>query len=144
MTNPENRPVRADERDRLSVPLDEPYNVEPLQEIPKQEPLFNKKTMILWALGAFIVWFAVTRVVPIAKTAAREAIVQSVKEAEQRSGGKITIRRRNGEVISITSEPAPKAEAAKPATGAGSTATPAPAAPPSKPLTPTPPTPTKR
>ena len=143
MSESENRPVNAPERERLSVPLDDPHSVEPVEEIPPQEPLFNKRAMFLWALGAFIVWFAVTRAVPRAKEAAKAAIVQRVKEAEQNRGGTVTIRR-NGEVITITRTPESQTGTAAPAASANPAADAKPAIAPTGPTatpvaTPTPP-----
>src|SRR5678815_2998658 len=83
-------------------PLDS-ARLEPLDSTPpawKKEPLFNKKVMLAWAVGAAVVWFAVSFVLPIAFESAKIAIVQSIKEAEgtgstviiERDGQKITIR----------------------------------------------------
>ena len=88
MSDPIYRPPIDREQERIDIPLDDPNALEPVA--PPQEPLFNKKAMVLWALGAFIVWFMVTQSVPIAKRAAREAIIQRIQEAETNTGRHIT------------------------------------------------------
>lgn len=122
MPDPGNRRLDSAERQRLSVPLDAPHSVEPVDEIPPQEPLFNKRVMILWALGAFLVWLGITRIVPIAKHAAKEAIVESIKQAQEKSARTITIHK-NGEVITITRSPEPAGPAASSSAGEPKSAT---------------------
>lgn len=83
--------------------------IEPIEEAPPayvKEPLFNKKVMFAWALGAFAVWFAVRMIVPIVTETARTSIREAVQEVETGTDGTITIRR-NGKVISITRGPNP-------------------------------------
>ena len=88
MTDPGSKPTDLNERERSSLPIEHyAENMTPVETIPPQEPLFNKKVMVLWALGALAVWFAISFVVPVAKQSAKEAIIQSVKEAEKQSGG---------------------------------------------------------
>lgn len=141
MTDPRSKPTDLNERERSSLPLEHyAENMAPVETIPPQEPLFNKKVMVLWALGALAVWFAISFVVPVAKQSAKEAIIQSVKEAEKQSGGHITIRRRDGRVIEITETPAPGA-AAPAASGATPAAAPSAATSGSPALPATPPAP---
>ncbi|HMA20991.1 MAG TPA: hypothetical protein VKO87_09305 [Gemmatimonadaceae bacterium] len=124
MTDPRSNPTDLNERERSSLPIEHyAENMTPVETIPPQEPLFNKKVMLLWALGALAVWFAISFVMPVVRQSAKEAIIQSVKEAEKQSGGHITIRRRDGSVISITETPAP-AKSAPAATGATPAAAP--------------------
>lgn len=125
MTIPDERPgyspEREDERfleggiERQSL---ERQTSEP---VPKQEPLFNKKVMILWALGALAVWMAVQLVLPEVKATARDAVIQRVKEAEQTSGGRVKVRTRGGVITITTDQPrsATEAQPAKPAAPGG-------------------------
>lgn len=104
----------------------QPHAVEPPPPDYVREPLFNKKVMVVWALAAFAVWFTVKMVIPVVLQSVKTAVVESVKEAEKKSGtGTITIKR-NGRVIQITTDapattPVPPATAA-PATPAGTAA----------------------
>ena len=91
------------------------------------EPLFNKKLMLVWALGAAAIWFLVKFITPIAIESAKTAVVESVKAANEQHPGTTVKIERNGSVISITRVPAPPAAAAAPAPP-GSAAQPAPAA----------------
>ena len=102
----------------------QPHSVEPPPPAYVKEPLFNKKVMVVWALAAFAVWFAVKMVIPVVIQSVKTAVVESVKEAEQQGVKKVTIRR-NGRVIEITTD-APPATPLPPGTAAP--ATPAPAA----------------
>jgi hypothetical protein len=68
------------------------------------EPLFNKKVMLAWALGAAAVWFTVKMIVPIGIESAKTAVRQAVKDAEQNPGTTVTITR-NGRVITIKRSP---------------------------------------
>jgi hypothetical protein len=143
MTGPENMPSdlnRVDTRVTGIVPVELPadHRIEPVSPAPdyKPEPVFNKKVMLAWALGAAALWFAVKVITPIAVESARNAIVESVKQ--QNPGTTVTITRKGG-VISITrtqGDPATPAAAAKPG-AAPREAAPAPA----KIETPAPPTP---
>ena len=109
----------------------QPHSVEPPPPAYVKEPLFNKKVMVVWALAAFALWFTVKMVFPVVLQSVKTAVVESVKEAEQKSGGKVTIRRA-GRMIEITTKDEPPAAGtpaaapvAAPATPAG-TAAPAP------------------
>ena len=112
MTGPEKRPANA-------LPAEPPVTgIIPLDSLDRQdiepaappvtpyepEPLFNKKLMLAWAIGAACVWFAVKFITPIAIESARTAIVESVKE--QNPGTTVTIRK-NGRTITITRETPP-------------------------------------
>lgn len=90
----------------------------------RKEPLFNKKVMLAWAIGAAVVWFAVSFVLPIAFESAKTAIVESIKEAEG-SGSNVIIER-DGQKITIRTQPAKPSAAGTLPTPAGA---PAPAAP---------------
>jgi len=105
MQNPGERDSDTRLRDTMLPPFEplQDASLEPIEtaEAPyKKEPLFNKKVMLVWAIGAAVVWFAVSFVLPIAFESAKMAIVQSIKEAEgtgsnviiERDGQKITIR----------------------------------------------------
>ena len=132
MSDPIYRPPIDREQERIDIPLDDPNALEPVA--PPQEPLFNKKAMVLWALGAFIVWFMVTQSVPIAKRAAREAIIQRIQEAETNTGRHITVERKNGRIVRIITEPGPAAPAAvAPPSGTEPAASPTPPAQPEAP-----------
>lgn len=105
----------------------EDASLEPMGATPldyRKEPLFNKKVMLAWAIGAAMVWFAVSFVLPIAFESAKTAIVQSIKEAEK-SGSNIVIER-DGQKITIHTQPSRTEADAKPAAAAQP---PAPAAP---------------
>lgn len=78
----------------------------------RKEPLFNKKVMLAWAIGAAVVWFAVSFVLPIAFESAKTAILQTIKEAEV-SGSNVIIQR-DGQKITITTKPAKSAQPANP------------------------------
>ena len=106
----------------------EPHAVESSPPVYVREPLFNKKVMVVWALAAFAVWFTVKMVIPVVLESVKTAVVEGVKEAEQKSGGKVTIRR-NGRVIEITTKDAPPGTPVPPGTAApAATAAPAPTA----------------
>ena len=101
-------------------------SLEQLESAPPayiKEPLFNKKTMLAWAIGAAVVWFAVSFVLPIAFESAKTAIVQSIKDAEG-SGSNVIIER-DGQKITIRTQPA---KPPTPATPAAKPVAPAPAA----------------
>jgi hypothetical protein len=132
MTNPDKIPASAPLPDPSTtglIPLDslEPQSLEPVeQQTPPYvpEPLFNKKIMLIWAMGAAAVWFTVKFVVPIAVDSARTAIVESVKEVET-NGVRIKIQRdRTGNIYNITTvENPPPPAAAKAPVPAGTPAT---------------------
>ena len=136
MQNPEERAAETRMRDTGVIPAEsfERDYLEPVESAPPpyvKEPLFNKKVMLAWALGAFAVWFAVSMIVPIAVDSARTSIREAVQEVEKGSDGTITIRR-NGKVISITRGKDPQV-IVKPdpaAAPAGTAAPPAPTLPP--------------
>jgi hypothetical protein len=134
MQNPDERELESRLKEtRLDVPLDygEIEATEPPPAPYVKEPLFNKKVMLAWAAGAALVWFAVKVVLPIAFESARTAIVQSIKEAEK-TGSNVVIKR-DGQTITISTQPAQPAGKAAPA----ATAAPAPTGTePSKPVTP--------
>jgi hypothetical protein len=118
MQNPNERDVETRMHETGVVPLDalENAGLEPVEPPPlpyKKEPLFNKKVMLAWAIGAAAVWFAVSFVLPIAFESAKSAIVQSIKDAE--GTGSNVIIQRDGDKITITTQPsATPAAAAKP------------------------------
>ena len=119
MQNPDERELDSRlQETRLDVPLDY-AEIEPTEPAPApyvKEPLFNKKVMLAWAVGAAVVWFAVSVVLPIAFESAKSAIVQSLKEAEK-SGSNVVIER-DGQTIRITTRPAQPAGTAAPAASA--------------------------
>src|SRR6476659_914056 len=87
MQNPGERDSETRLRDTVLPPFEplQDAHLEPIEsaETPyRKEPLFNKKVMLVWAIGAAVVWFAVSFVLPIAFESAKSAIVQSIKEAE--------------------------------------------------------------
>ena len=111
MQDREEREADTRMRDTGLIPADSlgQAAIEPIEEAPPayvKEPLFNKKVMFAWALGAFAVWFAVRMIVPIVTETARTSIREAVQEVETGTDGTITIRR-NGKVISITRGPNP-------------------------------------
>ena len=116
MTNPDKIRAEALHPDPSTtglIPLDslDPHNVEPVEpQAPPYvpEPLFNKKLMLVWAMGAAAVWFTVKFVVPIAVDSARTAVVETVKEVEADGGVRIRIDRdKNGKIFHITPIEAP-------------------------------------
>jgi hypothetical protein len=128
MQNPDERELDSRlQETRLDVPLD--YGeIEPSEPAPApyvKEPLFNKKVMLVWAVGAALVWFAFSFVLPIAFESAKSAIVQSIKEAEK-SGSNVVIKR-DGQTITITTQPSQPAGTAAPSATATPSATGAPA-----------------
>jgi hypothetical protein len=148
MTGPENLTSDPDSVETrvtgvVPVELPEGLGVEPIPPAPayKPEPVFNKKVMLAWALGAAALWLTVKFITPIAVDSAKTAIVETVKEVNEREnpGTTVTITR-NGKVISITrtqGNPAAPAASAKPAaapkeTGSPPTKVEAPAPPPAR------------
>ena len=111
MENSHERAAETRLRDTGLIPLDsiDQAGLEPLPDAPPiyvKEPLFNKKVMAAWALGALAVWFAVSIIVPIVVESTRTAVREAVKEAATNSDGTITIHRsRDGKVYTITREP---------------------------------------
>ena len=111
MQNPQERAAETRVRDTGLIPLDsfDQAGLEPLPDAAPpyvKEPLFNKKVMALWALGALAVWFAFSVVAPIVFESTREAVREAVKEAATNSEGTITVHRsRDGKVYTITREP---------------------------------------
>ena len=144
MQNPDERAAETRMRETGVIPAEsfERDYLEPVESAPPpyvKEPLFNKKVMLAWALGAFAVWFAVSMIVPIAMESAKTSIREAVQEVDKGSDGTITIRR-NGKVISITRGKDPQVivtpdPAALPA---GSAVPPATVAPPAPTLPPVP------
>jgi hypothetical protein len=115
------------------IPLDslDPHTVKPIEPQAQpyvREPLFNKKVMLAWALGAAAVWLAVKMIVPIAVESARTAIVEGVQEVNKQHPGSTVTITRNGKVITITrtEPPAPPTATAAPAAPATPAAPPAP------------------
>ena len=112
MTNPDKIPAEALRPDPSTtglIPLHslDPHSVEPVEpQTPPYvpEPLFNKRLMLAWAMGAAAVWFTVKFVVPVAIDSAKTAVVESVKEIEANGGAvKLKIERdRNGNIYKIT------------------------------------------
>lgn len=111
MQDPQERASETRVRDTGLIPLDsfDQAGLEPLPDPAPpymKEPLFNKKVMALWALGALAVWFAFTVVAPIVFESTRTAVREAMKEAATNSEGTITIHRsRDGKVYTITREP---------------------------------------
>ena len=117
MSESENRPVNLPERQSIDPMLEsglDPYPLEPSPPPAAQEPLFNKKVMLLWAMAALIFGVGGTVLLRTVKATAREAIIQAVKEGEQKSGGRVKVQRNRG-VITITTETPPAGTAAQPA-----------------------------
>jgi hypothetical protein len=94
------------------------HDVEPIPPPYVREPLFNKKVMAVWALGALAVWFAFRVVLPVAFESAKSAIVENINQAEASRGrGPIRIERTKNGITITTDEPAhPPAAGAPPAT----------------------------
>lgn len=90
----------------------EPHAMEPVPPAYVREPLFNKKVIVVWALAAFAVWFTVKMVFPVVLESVKTAVVESVKEAEQKGGGKVKVSRKNGVITITTDAPAPAGSAA--------------------------------
>jgi len=131
MTEPEKRPAEPlTPHPPLTglIPLDEleRRDLDPVPAPYVPEPLFNKKLMLMWALGAAAIWFAVKFITPIAIESAKTAVVESVKAANEQHPGTTVKIERNGNVISITRVPAPPPATAAPAPP-GSATQPAPA-----------------
>ena len=131
MQDPQERAAETRVRDTGLIPLDsfDEAGLEPLRDAAPpyvQEPLFNKKVMALWALGALAVWFAFSMVLPAVVEATRTSVREAVREIETGSDGTITIRR-NGKVISITRGAEPSVTVTRDTKGA-SPATPPPPA----------------
>ena len=129
MQNPEDRELEARLRDPAFTSFDslENASIEPIDPAPpvyKDEPLFNKTAMLAWAIGAAVVWFAVSFVLPIAFESAKTAIVESIKEAEK-TGSNVVIER-DGQKITITTKRAPPATITLPAPPATPAAVPDP------------------
>jgi hypothetical protein len=95
-----------DDRFDMLMP-NEPLAPEP-QNPPKLEPLFNKKVMVVWAVAAFTLWFAVTQVIPVALRSAKTAIAEAVEEAGRpgANGQEKIIVLPNGKRIIIKTDPA--------------------------------------
>ena len=152
MENHEERAADTRIRETGLVPLDsfEQSGVEPLPDAPPpyvKEPLFNKKVMAVWALGALAVWFAFSIIVPIVFETTRTAVREAMKEAATNSEGTITIKRsRDGKVYTITREPTPTATVTPDAKAAPPVAVPPPgeAAPPADAASPAKAPPAKR
>lgn len=121
MENSHKRAAETRLRDTGLIPLDsfDRAGLEPLPDAPPsyvKEPLFNKKVMAAWALGALAVWFAVSIIVPIVFESTRTAVREAVKEAATNSDGTITIHRsRDGKIYTITREPDPSVTVTSPA-----------------------------
>ena len=136
MTNPDKIPTKAGRPDPSTtglIPLNslDPHSVEPVEPQPPPyvpEPLFNKRLMLAWAMGAAAVWFTVKFVVPVAIDSAKTAVVESVKEVEA-NGGVVRIkieRDKNGKIYNITriETPAVPVPAKAPAAAGSPAATP--------------------
>ena len=122
MQNPRERDAATQLHDNALSPFEplENASLEPLDSTPPaydKEPLFNKKVMLAWAVGAAVVWFVVSFVLPIAFESAKTAIVQSIKEAEG-TGSNVVIER-DGHKITIHTGPAKHPLPATPASPAG-------------------------
>lgn len=90
------------------------FEPHPMEQVPPayvREPLFNKKVMVVWALAAFAVWFTVKMVFPVVLESVKTAVVEGVKEAEQKGGGKVKVSRKNGVITITTDAPAPAGSA---------------------------------
>ena len=92
------------------IPLDslERSEIETAPAAPpyRKEPLFNKKVMAVWAIGAFAVWFGVTVVLPVVVAEVKTVVRERLKEAETNSAGTLRIiRDKEGRIITITKEP---------------------------------------
>lgn len=117
------------------IPLDslDPDSIEPVEPASPPyvpEPLFNKKLMLAWALGAAAIWFSVKFVVPIAVQSARTAVVKTVREVETNGGVRVKIERdKTGKIYKITRIDGPVAPAPPTAAPAAGAAVAAPAAP---------------
>jgi hypothetical protein len=132
MHDPQERAGDTRIRETGLIPPDsfEQSSLESLPDAPPpyvKEPLFNKKVMAVWALGALAVWFAFSIIVPIVVESTRSSIREAVKEAATNSDGTITIKRsRDGKVYTITREPTPTVRATPDAKAAPPVAVPAP------------------
>ncbi len=74
MTEPTREASRADDLDPLPPP---PADLVPTEPPYVKEPLFSKKVMAAWAVGALLVWFAFTFIVPEVVRAVKAEIVRS-------------------------------------------------------------------
>ena len=79
-------------------------------------PLFNKRVMIVWALGAFALWFAVAVIRPVVVEAVKDAVMDNIKQpgsAASRGGitvtrnpdGSVTVTRRGETIVTTPPEP---------------------------------------
>lgn len=130
MNEPEKRPPETQFQDPAITgltPLEslDQYRVQPLAPAPQpytREPLFNKKVMAVWALGALAVWFAFTVVLPAVFDAVKTSVAQTIQEVETDGGVRIKIERdKNGKIFNITrveTVATPSPAPAPPASGA--------------------------
>ena len=144
MSDPLNYPAR-EEQNRAALDNLNPHQVEPAEEdllAYKQEPLFNKRVMIVWAGFALAVWFVMSFVVPAAMQSAKSAIREAVREAETTTGPNGTTKviiLPNGKRITIKTDNPP--EAGTPAPAEAAPAAPLPAQPSALPAPVVPPAP---
>lgn len=111
MENSHERPAGTRMQDTGLIPPDS-FKQAGLDQTPDapppyvKEPLFNKKVMAAWALGALAVWFGFSIIAPIVFESTRAAVREAMKEAATSSGGTITIHRsRDGKIYTVTRKP---------------------------------------
>jgi len=94
----------------------EQHDVEPVPPPYVREPLFNKKVMAAWALGALVVWFAFSVVLPAAFESVKTTVVERINEKQAARGhAPIRIERTKDGFTIITDEPAKPPAAGAPA-----------------------------
>lgn len=85
----------------------EHHDVEPVPPPYVREPLFNKKVMAAWALGALVVWFAFSVVLPAAFESVKTTVVDRINEKQAARGrAPIRVERTKDGITIITDEPA--------------------------------------
>jgi hypothetical protein len=91
-------------------------DVEPVPPPYVREPLFNKKVMAVWALGALAVWFAFKVVLPVAFESVKSTVVERINEEQAARGrGPIRVDRTKDGITITTDDPARPPAAGAPA-----------------------------
>lgn len=94
----------------------EQHDVEPVPPPYVREPLFNKKVMAAWALGALAVWLAFTVVLPAAFESVKTTVVERINEKQAARGrAPIRVTRTKNGITITTDEPAHPPAAGAPA-----------------------------
>ena len=92
------------------------HDVEPVPPPYVREPLFNKKVMAVWALGALAVWFAIRVVLPVAFESVKTTVVERINEEQAARGhAPVSIERTKDGFPITTDDPAHPPAAGAPA-----------------------------